>query len=163
MALLALSSNKASFNTLREKCLNIEFFLARIFLYLDWIQENTDQKKLRVWTLLTQCQSIQSSVSKWKIDYLKQSLRKKESVFGVILLRIFLGFSCIRTVSVRMRENPVKMRSRAIWTSFTPWVVLCNIFKTLRRDVQGIGKIMLDCLLFCYYSLNFVENKSSLM
>ena len=31
-------------HTLREKCPNTEFFLVRIFLYLDWIQENTDQK-----------------------------------------------------------------------------------------------------------------------
>ena len=39
---------------LREKCPNTEFFLVRIFLYSDWIQENTDHKKLRIWTLFTQ-------------------------------------------------------------------------------------------------------------
>ena len=33
---------------LREKCPNTEFFLVCIFL------ENTDQKKLRIWTLFTQ-------------------------------------------------------------------------------------------------------------
>ena len=33
--------------TLREKCPNTEFFLVRI-------QENTDQKKLRIWTLFMQ-------------------------------------------------------------------------------------------------------------
>ena len=43
--------------TLREKSLSREFFLVRIFLYLDWMQENTDQKKLRIWTLVTQCDS----------------------------------------------------------------------------------------------------------
>ena len=42
--------------TLREKCSNTEFLLVRIFLYLDWIQEIADQKKVRVWTLFTQCQ-----------------------------------------------------------------------------------------------------------
>ena len=42
--------------TLCEKCLNTEFFMARIFLYSDWIQENTDQKKFRIWTLFTQSQ-----------------------------------------------------------------------------------------------------------
>ena len=31
------------------------FFLARIFPYLVRILENTDQKKLRIWTLFTQC------------------------------------------------------------------------------------------------------------
>ena len=30
--------------TLREKCPTTELFLVRIFLYSDWIQENTDQK-----------------------------------------------------------------------------------------------------------------------
>ena len=34
--------------TLREKCPNTEFFLIGIFLY-------SDQKKLRIWTLFTQC------------------------------------------------------------------------------------------------------------
>ena len=40
---------------LGEKYRNTEFFLVRIFLYSDWIQENTDQKKLRIRTLFTQC------------------------------------------------------------------------------------------------------------
>ena len=31
-----------------------KFFLVCIFLYSDWVQENTDQKKLRIWTLFTQ-------------------------------------------------------------------------------------------------------------
>ena len=30
--------------SLREKCPNKELLLVRIFLYLNWIQENTDQK-----------------------------------------------------------------------------------------------------------------------
>ena len=30
---------------LREKCSNTEFFLVRVFLYWDWIQENKDQKR----------------------------------------------------------------------------------------------------------------------
>ena len=41
--------------TLREKCPNTEFFPVRIFLYSVRIQENTDQKKLRIRTLSTQC------------------------------------------------------------------------------------------------------------
>ena len=39
---------------LREKCPNTEFFLVRILLYSVRIQENADQKKLRIWTLFTQ-------------------------------------------------------------------------------------------------------------
>ena len=51
--------------SLREKCPNTEFFLVRIFLYSVQIQENTDQKKLRIhiWTLFTQCISYLSIVS----------------------------------------------------------------------------------------------------
>ena len=41
----------------------MEFFLARIYLYSDWIQENTDQKKIRVWTLLTQSGVIPAKVN----------------------------------------------------------------------------------------------------
>ena len=33
--------------SLCEKCLKTEIFLVRIFLYSDWIQKNTDQKKTR--------------------------------------------------------------------------------------------------------------------
>ena len=48
------SANILSRQTLHEKCPNTEFFLVRIFLYSVRIQENTDQKKLRIWTLFTQ-------------------------------------------------------------------------------------------------------------
>ena len=49
--------------TLRKKSPNTEFFLARIFLhsqisispYAVRMRENTDQKKLRIWALFTQC------------------------------------------------------------------------------------------------------------
>ena len=42
--------------TLRENCPKTEFFLVRIFLYSVRIQENTDQKKLRIWTVSMHCQ-----------------------------------------------------------------------------------------------------------
>ena len=40
-----ISNNLRMFGkvSLREKCPNKELFLVRIFLYSDWIQENTDQ------------------------------------------------------------------------------------------------------------------------
>ena len=41
--------------SLRGKCPNTEFFLVRIFVYSNWIPENTDWKKLSIWTLFTQC------------------------------------------------------------------------------------------------------------
>ena len=34
------------------------FFLVRIFLFSVRIQENTDQKKLPIWTLFTQCKRL---------------------------------------------------------------------------------------------------------
>ena len=48
-------NNTQSALALHEKCPKTEFFLVRIFLYSVLIQENTDQKKLRLWTLFTQC------------------------------------------------------------------------------------------------------------
>ena len=46
---------------LREKRPNTEFFLVCIFLYSVRIQEKTDQKKLRIWTLFRQCHVIQQT------------------------------------------------------------------------------------------------------
>ena len=43
---------------LPEKYPNLEFLLVRIFTYSDWIQENRDQKKLRIWILFTQCLNV---------------------------------------------------------------------------------------------------------
>ena len=52
---LSRVTSKCTF-TLPEKCPNTEVFLVHIFLYSVQIQENTDQKRLRIWTLFTQCQ-----------------------------------------------------------------------------------------------------------
>ena len=57
LRLLQSFGKNLSCHPLREKSNNTELFLVRIFSYLDWIrtrkygQENTDQKKLRIWTL----------------------------------------------------------------------------------------------------------------
>ena len=48
---------------LREKCPNTEFFMVCIILYSDWTQEDTDQKKLRIWTLFTQWRFSSTSFS----------------------------------------------------------------------------------------------------
>ena len=48
-------------STLREKWPIKEFFLVRIILYSVPIQENTDQKKLRIWRLFTQCNLCHAS------------------------------------------------------------------------------------------------------
>ena len=43
-----------------EKCSSTEFFLVSIFLFLDWKQKNTGQKKLRIWALhvVSQCDTL---------------------------------------------------------------------------------------------------------
>ena len=49
-----------------EKCPNTEFFLVCIFPYSVRIRENTDQKKLRTWTIFTQCPCSNDGV-KWSM------------------------------------------------------------------------------------------------
>ena len=53
---------------LREKCPNTEFFLVRI-------QENTDQKKLRIWTLFTHY--LQYNVALAIAGVIREKLREK--------------------------------------------------------------------------------------
>ena len=60
--------------TMHEKCPNTEFFLVCIFLYSDWIQENTDQRKLRLWIFFTQCK-FKALCSKY-VYFMKVPLRK---------------------------------------------------------------------------------------
>ena len=63
--------------TLCEKCPNTQFFLVRILPYSDWIRRftgygkirirgNTDQKKLRIWTLFAQCELTREIVGRLK-------------------------------------------------------------------------------------------------
>ena len=59
-----------SLNTLREKCPNTDFFLVRIFLYSVRILENTDQRKLCIWTLFTQWYRLVRSVAFTRIPAL---------------------------------------------------------------------------------------------
>ena len=42
---------------------NSNFFLVRVWPYLDWMRENTDHKKLRIWTLFRQRLSWRRSLS----------------------------------------------------------------------------------------------------
>ena len=63
--------------TLPEKCPNTEFFLVCFFLYSDWIKENTDQKKLRIWTLFTQYERKYSAFSAEKNeDFIDKNIIK---------------------------------------------------------------------------------------
>ena len=57
------------------KCPNTELFLVRIFLYSDRIQENTDQKWLRIWTLFTHYVSRFCSPLLYKPRHCKANLQ----------------------------------------------------------------------------------------
>ena len=57
---------------LREKCPNAEIFLVRIFMYSDWIEENTDQKQLRIWTIFTQWHCVKTE---WTFAVVPSSYR----------------------------------------------------------------------------------------
>ena len=88
---------------LPEKWLNTEFFLVRIFLYSVQIQENTDQRKLRIWTVFIQRWVIWSTNKVFwnksllhKIyfkDFKWKSLYKIHATLGIYLVNsIFLQF-----------------------------------------------------------------------
>ena len=83
---------------LREKCPHTEVFLVRIFPYSVRIRENTDQKKLRFWTLFTQyilllqerrslnpCQHIKA------INYCCQVLYRR--CFAVVLVNLSMRWT----------------------------------------------------------------------
>ena len=77
---------------LREKCPNMESFLVRIFLYSDLIQENMDQKKLRIGSLFTQW--LLSNLQSTKIKrYQLTEFYKAILLFSVHLFYINIAFS----------------------------------------------------------------------
>ena len=89
-------------HTLREKCPDTDFFLVHIFPHLDWIRsislysvqmrENTDQKKLCIWTLFMQWQELiffscylslflpwNFHISNWFFTWVEVNLEEKPS------------------------------------------------------------------------------------
>ena len=83
--------------SLREMYSSTEFFLVRIFLYSIRIQENTDQKKLRIWTLFTQC------LSKKRIKLLLQAQKYVENVGEVQFVNAYVN--CNLKVNFRNNEE----------------------------------------------------------
>ena len=54
VTMLSMKCSYSELVALCEKCPNTEAFLVRIFPHSDWIRrDTTDQKELRIWTLLT--------------------------------------------------------------------------------------------------------------
>ena len=101
--------------SLREKCPNTDVFLVRIFLYSDWInlrkspylvriQENTDQKKLRIWTLFTQWMLLRvfqkcGKLSEFKIIFNKTAGSKTVKL-QALTLRLFLWWAIYFNIGV---------------------------------------------------------------
>ena len=66
---------------LREKCPNTVFFLFRISLYSVQIQENTDQKKPRIWTLFMQCAKFVQSLLQFFVSIQENTFKRTASPF----------------------------------------------------------------------------------
>ena len=71
--LLTASKTPWKSRSFRKKCPNVDLSLVRIFLYSDWIQENADQKKLRIWIIffqwmLTHFFALVLSHTSWKLQ-----------------------------------------------------------------------------------------------
>ena len=77
--------------TLREKCPNTEFFWS-VFSHIRTIspysvrkRENTDQKKLHIWTLFMQCQRV--SYSNFSSDLLVNVT--DSNYYGIVIVSLF--------------------------------------------------------------------------
>ena len=79
-----LFSNLASIGHCMKSVQIQTFFLVRIFLYSDWIQENMDQKKLSIWTLFTQWVSSFSGFTQFVLHCLeKQKIALGSDLSGI--------------------------------------------------------------------------------
>ena len=112
--------------SLREKCPNTEFFLVRVLPHSVRIRDDTGQKKLRIWTIFTQCIKICSSsktVSKlltfpWKIYRNFQNI-----IFGKIYLDgwLFMVFMYLlwRTVVLSNSLRKISKNMSFLWPVFS--------------------------------------------
>ena len=67
------SARRLIADSLCQKCPNTEIFLVRVFLDSVWIHENTDKKKLHIWTLFTQSFELDTCWEVIKFFYAKVS------------------------------------------------------------------------------------------
>ena len=88
-------------------CPNTEFYLVRIFLYLDWIQENTDQKKLHIWTHFTQWIFLKSITSVYLIKIIVFS--SAGSTQCMWKWKTDLHISCIMVLSLTVITKSFKV------------------------------------------------------
>ena len=117
--------------TLRENCPNTEFFLVLL-------QKNTEQKKLRIWTLFTQCYihsfmfancsvSLVFRESLW-IQSHSFSKQGKWEMENVKFLKIF--------ISLIFRSSPSKVLKR---------ILVLNIFSIFQENLSCKVHYHLEC------------------
>ena len=92
--------------SLREKYSNTEFLLVRIFLYLVRIQGNTNQKKLRIWTLFTHMFQLKVTQMDMKIIFLmlifneNQHLKFQQNKYRSKRLQVFYKIIIVKYIGV---------------------------------------------------------------
>ena len=103
-----------------SQCLNpnTDFFLVRIFMHSDWIQsisphsvrmrENTDQKKLHIWTLFKQCVFNQFIIFSLFISFIFTTSLSLFNLFSTNVARMdkpgswFLLAKCLKSTCGRV-------------------------------------------------------------
>ena len=85
--------------TLHEKCPNMEFFLVCIFPWPDLVQENTDQKIIPIWTLLTQWES--QIFTNWWLQFQKPFTRNKnQKLVTTEIIKLSMPFCSVKSWTI---------------------------------------------------------------
>ena len=94
--------------SLHEKCPNLRLFLVRIFLYSVQSVENAEQKKLRIWTIFTQCffrKMQKNSCSKILYRITTRKFQKK-SLNNFCWSSSSLRKHCVKIVRIQSYSGP---------------------------------------------------------
>ena len=150
-----------TFPPLREKCQNTEFFVVCIFLYLDWMQENTDQKKLSIWTLFTHCTRLLiTSIHLPTCNFYLLICTTSVSIF----LSISSTYSAIFIVTVRIKYGG-KESSMPYWKILKfKYQVFIGVFNAVGKNINS-STLRTPWMLkvnFLYVSQEFFQNSQLL-
>ena len=114
--------------SLRENCPNTEFFLVCIFPHLDRIQENTDHKKLRIWTFFTQC-LCHFTEKKFFWNFCTLTLFLMRRMLGWnSFLNIFFFIKVTSLLNIFSPYMPDYLRGHRVYEKVTYSVLLSIIF-----------------------------------
>ena len=111
--------------SLREKCSNTEFFLVRTFPY-------SDQKKLRIWTLFTQCaDNLNLSKTFGKCKENSKELYSKFQLYWFKINKVRRGWGIMAPCAFFFVET-------TIW---------CNLFEIIDQSVIKINHLGIAVIL----------------